>query len=301
MRIVITGSSGLVGSALVSALRGAGHDVFPLVRRADAGPGSGAWDPLAGKIDSTVLEGSDAVIHLSGDNLADGRWTAAKKRRIVESRVRSTTVLAEAISKLTSRPKIFLSASAIGFYGDRGAEILTEDSPLGAGFIADACRQWEAATAAAESAQIRTVHLRIGVVLTSNGGALEKMIPPFRMGMGGKIGSGRQYLSWITLDDLVAAVQHLLEKSRLAGAVNMVAPQSVTNEQFTKALGHALHRPTVMAMPAFAARLMFGEMADATILASARIVPRRLESDGFSFRYPELSGALAHLLREKGK
>jgi len=297
MKILVTGSSGLVGTALLAAIRSAGHQAIPLIRRTDAPAGAASWDPLADRMDSRIFAGIDAVIHLAGENLSHGRWTAAKKLRIAASRIQSTNLLAQTISQLQTRPRIFLCASAIGYYGNRGDEILSEDSPQGHGFIADLCEQWEQACAPAVAAGVRVAQLRLGVVLSTDGGALPQMLTPFRLGLGGVIGNGRQYVSWITLDDLIAAMLHLLDRSQLAGPVNLVAPQPVTNRQLTKSLGRALHRPTLLPLPAFAARLALGEIADELLLASTRVIPRRLLEDGFAFQYPDLDGALSHLLK----
>ncbi|MGA2230284.1 MAG: TIGR01777 family oxidoreductase [Tepidisphaeraceae bacterium] len=297
MKILVSGSSGLIGGALLKALSAAGHQAVPLVRTSHAPTaGAASWDPMADRMDAAVLADLDAVIHLGGENLAHGRWTAAKKVRIAESRVRPTGLLARTMAQLQRRPKIFLCASAIGFYGDRGDEILSEDSQVGKGYLPQVCRQWEAACAPAVEAGIRVVNMRFGVVLSAAGGALAQMVPPFRFGLGGNLGNGRQYVSWITLDDAIAAVMHLLEHSTFAGPVNVVAPQSVTNAQLTKALGRTLHRPTVFAMPAFAARLLLGEMADQLLLTSTRVTPQRLLGNGFVFGYPDIGEALAHLL-----
>lgn len=297
MRILVSGSTGLVGSALVPLLTSGGHEVVRLVRGA---PQPGArdihWDPDAGKLDEAALEGIDAVVHLAGESIASGRWTAAKKTRIRDSRVRGTRLLSEALARRQQPPRVLVSASAIGYYGDRGEELLTEDSPVGTGFLAEVCRDWEQATEPAAAKGIRVVNLRFGVILTPAGGALAKMLFPFRMGVGGKIGSGRQYTSWIALDDAIGAVQHALVNEAVRGPVNGVAPRPVTNLEFTKTLGRVLGRPTIFPMPAFAARLAFGEMAQELLLAGARVEPARLGQTGYRFRYPDLEGALRHLL-----
>jgi uncharacterized protein (TIGR01777 family) len=264
--------------------------------RAAAGPRAIAWDPAAGRIDAARLEGFDAVVHLAGEPIAEGRWNEAKKRRILESRVAGTRLLCETLARLSSPPRVLVCASAIGWYGDRGDETLTEDSAPGGGFLADVCRQWEAAADPARAKSIRVVHLRSGVVLTPAGGALNKMLTPFRMGVGGVVGSGSQWMSWIGLDDEIGAILHALVTESLSGPVNAVAPRPVTNREFTKTLGGVLGRPTVMPMPAFAARLVFGEVADALLLSSQRVQPARLEATGYRFRHPDLAGALAHLL-----
>ena len=296
MRVAITGSSGLIGSALVPSLAGGGRQVFRLVRGVVPGANCIRWDPSTGVRDGALLEGLDAVVHLAGENIAGGRWTARRKAEIRRSRVGGTARLAEALARLARRPKVLAVASAIGFYGDRGAETLTEESPGGNDFLAQVCREWEAAAGPAAQAEIRVVNLRFGIVLSPAGGALQKMLLPFKFGAGGRVGSGRQYWSWIALDDVVGAIQHALATEALAGPVNVVAPAAVSNAEFTRVLGRVLRRPAIAPLPAFAARLAFGEMADALLLASARVVPRRLQETGYSFRYPELEGALRHLL-----
>jgi uncharacterized protein len=296
MNILVTGASGLIGSALVSSLTSTGHAVTRLVRSPPK-PGERAayWDPMAGTIEASAFEGVDAVVHLAGENIAT-RWTAEKKRKIRDSRVRGTQVLCEALAQLAAPPKTLVSASAIGYYGDRGDAILTEDSGPGTGFLAEVCRAWEAATEPAQRSGIRVVQLRLGVVLSAAGGALAKMLPPFRLGLGGVLGTGQQYMSWIALDDVIGTIQHAILTDALQEPANAVAPQAVTNREFTKTLGQVLGRPTLFPMPAFAARLMFGEMADALLLASARVQPAKLLAAGYSFRYPELEAALRHVL-----
>jgi hypothetical protein len=286
-----------VGSEVVASLSASGHEVVRLVRRAPA-PGEKAvrWDPEAGRIDSGGLEGCDAVVHLAGENVGAGRWTAARKAAIRDSRVKGTRLLCDALANLARPPKTLVCASAIGYYGDRGEEVLTEESPPGAGFLPDVCREWEAAAEAAVRKGIRVVHLRIGMVLSPKGGALPRMLPPFRAGLGGVIGTGRQYVSWVVLDDLTGIVLHALSREELRGPVNAVAPRPVTNRELTEALGKVLSRPTLLPVPSFALRLAVGEMADPLLLASARVAPRRLEETGYRFRFPELRAALRHLL-----
>ncbi len=249
---------------------------------------------MASTMDGSPLEGTDVVIHLSGENLAEGRWTAAKKKRIRDSRICSTSLLSRTLAKLQQRPKVMICASGTGIYGNRGDEILTEDSSAGTGFIADVCREWEAAAAPAAAVGIRVIHMRLGIALARGGGALTKMLTPFRLGLGGAIGNGRQFMGWIAIEDVVGAVMHLIDKSQLAGPVNFVAPQAVTNREFSKTLGSVLHRPAILPLPAMAARLVFGEMAQELLLASERAEPRRLLTDGFVFQYQQLRGALEH-------
>jgi hypothetical protein len=296
MNILVTGAGGLVGRALVPFLTAGEHRVIRLVRsKAGSGAGDVAWDPTAGTLDRAALEGSDAVVHLAGENIF-GRWTARKKARIRDSRAKPTRLLCESLAQLSLPPRVLVCASAVGYYGDRGAEVLREESAPGDSFLAEVCREWEAATQAATDVGIRVVNLRFGMVLTPAGGALATMLLPFRLGLGGRFGSGRQFMSWIALDDLLEVVRHALTTEGLRGPVNAVAPTPVTNLDFTRTLGWVLRRPTVFSVPAFAARLVFGEMADALLLASARVEPARLQATGFRFRFPELEGALRHLL-----
>jgi uncharacterized protein (TIGR01777 family) len=293
MRVSITGATGLVGSALVPALVRDGHDVARVGRSSRA---QVRWDPDTGHVDPEAVAGRDAVVHLAGESIAAGRWTEARKARILESRSRGTRVLAEAAARADPRPDVLVCASAIGFYGDRGGEVLTEASPAGRGFLAEVCRAWEDACSPAREAGIRVVHLRFGMVLSPRGGALARMLLPFRLGAGGVVGSGRQWWSWVAQDDVVGAIRHALVTPPVDGPVNVAAPNPVTNAEFTSTLGRVLRRPTLVPVPALAARLAFGEMADALLLASARVLPRRLEETGFAFRHPLLEGALRHLL-----
>lgn len=285
MRVLITGSTGLVGSQLVPFLTTGGHDVVRL-RRGEV------WDPERGNVDTAALEGFDAVVHLAGENIASGRWTEDKKQRIRSSRVTGTRLLSEALARVKAKPRVLVSASAIGFYGDRGDEILTEQADAGDGFLAGVCRDWEAATAAAHEAGIRVVSLRTGIVLSPQGGALAKMLTPFRMGAGGVMGSGKQYMSWISIDDLVGVIHHSMMEDGAEGPVNAVAPDSVTNRQFTATLGRVLKRPTLFPLPRFAAKLALGEMADELLMSSARVST----NTSYEFRYPDLEPALRHLL-----
>jgi uncharacterized protein (TIGR01777 family) len=299
MKVLIAGSSGLIGTALTASLPQLGHQVTPLLR-GSAPNGSGAlrWNPETGEIDASRLEGFDAVVHLGGRNLASGRWTKALKASIRESRVRSTQLLSAALAKLREPPKVFLSASGVSIYGDRGAEILTESSSPGTGFLADVVREWEAATRPATERGIRVVNLRLGLVLSAHGGALGKMLFPFKLGLGGVVGRGDQYWSWIAIEDTVRAILHALATDTLSGPLNAVSPNPVTNREFTRALGAVLRRPTIFPLPAFVARMALGEMADEALLASARVLPARLAASGLKFAHEELSGALCSLLQK---
>lgn len=299
MIIAVTGSTGLVGTPLVAALEADGHQVRRLVRREVRDPEREIrWDPTAGQIDAEALAGVETVVHLAGESIAAHRWTEEFKSKVRDSRVHGTRLLCDTLAQLEHRPRVLCSASAIGYYGDRGEEAVDESSPPGRGFLADVCQQWEAATAPARDAGIRVVNLRIGVVLSPQGGALAKMLPPFKMGMGGVIGSGRQFISWVELDDLVSVIRFALTNVSLSGPVNATSPQAVTNQEFTKTLGHVLGRPTLFPMPAFAAKLAFGEMADEMLLGGARVEPSALSAAGFQFAYPDLEPALRHLLTD---
>ncbi len=295
MRIAVTGASGMVGSALTPFLTTGGHEVLRLVRR-EPGAGEIGWNPAEGRLEAADLEGLDAVVHLAGENIASGRWTSRQKQKIRESRVQGTRLLAETLARLERPPKVLVSASAIGFYGDRGDEVLDEQSSPGDNFLASVAKEWEDATSPASEAGIRVVCTRFGVILSPKGGALAKMLTPFRLGAGGNVGSGKQYWSWIALDDVVGAVHHALMTEELRGPVNVVAPEPLTNAEFTKVLGKVLHRPTILPVPAPAARLALGQMADELLLASARVEPARLRESGYEYRYPELEQALRHLL-----
>ncbi len=295
MKILISGSRGLIGSALVAALR-PGHEIIRLVR-GQARPGEIGWDPNTDEIDRAKLDGFDAVIHLAGENIASGRWTAARKARIRDSRLLGTRLLAETLAGLPHPPGVFISASAMGYYGDRGDEVLTEASSPGADFLARLCQEWEAAGAPAAARGIRVVHPRFGVVLSPAGGVLGKMLTPFKFGLGAITGRGTQWMSWIAIDDVTGALAYCLENGALNGPVNLVAPQAVTNRDFSKALGRVLRRPVIFPAPAFALRLALGEMADALLLASQRIEPTKLIKAGYHFSYPSLEAALQHLLQ----
>ncbi len=301
MKVAVTGSTGLVGSAMAERLRGEGHEVVRVVR-GGRGTGGGRirWDPDRGSIDAAAFEGLDAVIHLAGENISSGRWTAARKAAILDSRLKGTTLLCNALAGCSNPPKTLVSASAIGYYGDRGEDAVTEDSPPGIGFLPDVCREWEGACAPAARKGIRVVILRTGVVLSPEGGALRKMLPLFRAGLGGVLGSGRQYVSWITLEDLAGIFLHALAREELRGPVNAVAPQPVTNREFTEALARRLSRPAFLPVPAFALRLALGEMADALLLSGARVACRRLEETGYRFLHPGIGEALAALLGPRG-
>lgn len=289
--IAITGASGFVGSALRAHLQQLGHEVRRFVRNGQGAKDAIAWDPATGRIDLDAARGIDAVVHLAGENVAAGRWTKARKQAIRESRGPATEKLCRSLAQL-ERPPVMLSASATGIYGDRGEQLLDERSEIGQGFLADVAREWEAATAPLATRGARVCHLRIGMVL-GRGGALKKMLPPFRMGLGGPIGSGKQWTSWIAIDDLCAAIAFLLTNENARGPYLCVAPEPVTNREFTKALGRAVHRPAFLPAPAFALRLLFGEMADAVLLSSQRAMPRRLLDAGFRFAHGQLDEALA--------
>ena len=296
MKIVVSGSTGLIGSALAPRLVREGHDVVPLVRR-PVRPGERAffWDPATGKIDRAALEGVDVVVHLAGEPVF-GRWTTAKQQRIRDSRVNGTRLLSDAIAGLQRRPSVLLSASAIGYYGDRGDAELREGSAAGDDFLARVARDWEAATGSATKAGIRVHHLRFGVVLTPQRGGLAKMLPAFRVGLGGPVGSGNQYFSWIALDDTMNAIVHILATPSLAGAVNVTSPTPVTNRAFATTLGKVLGRPAVVPVPAFALRLVFGTDGAAMVQSGQRVVPARLLESGFHFRYDTIEAALRAVL-----
>ncbi|HEU5218424.1 MAG TPA: TIGR01777 family oxidoreductase [Gemmatimonadales bacterium] len=294
LRVAVTGASGLIGSMLVPALSAAGHEVIPLVRRT-AGAGEIQWDPCGTGPAPGALAGVSAVIHLAGENIAGGRWSESRKKAILESRKAGTRLIAEAVAGAGDGPKVLVSASAIGYYGDRGDEELTESSPPGTGFLPQVCQAWESATKSASDAGVRVVMVRTGLVLSRAGGVLQKMLAPFRLGVGGRLGSGREWMSWISMTDLIGVYRHALEGS-FTGPVNAVAPGAVRNEAFTEALGRALHRPTILPVPKTALRILFGQMADEAILASAHVFPVVLGTSGFRFRHPELEQALAHEL-----
>jgi len=287
----------MIGSALATSLAASGHRVVRLVRGGARGAAPEvSWDPAAGVVDAASLEGLDAVIHLAGENIGAKRWTAARKAAIRDSRSRGTRLLCETLARLDRPPKVLLCASAVGYYGDRGDETLDESAPRGVGFLAEVCGAWEAATEPAARRGIRVALLRFGVVLSASGGALPRMLVPFRLGLGGRVGSGRQWMSWVTLDDAVAAIRFALLESALERAVNVVAPEPVTNRTFTRILGRVLGRPALLPAPGFALRLALGEMAGELLLASQRVRPARLLEAGFEFRHADLEGALRHEL-----
>jgi uncharacterized protein (TIGR01777 family) len=296
MKVAVTGSSGLIGSALVAFLTSGGHEVRRLVRRAPRSDDEISWDPSAGELDPAALEGVDAVVHLSGENVAGGRWTDARKKRIRSSRIDSTRTLAGALASLKLPPRVLVSASAIGYYGDGGEAWVDESSPPAEDFLARVTVDWEQAAAPAAESGIRVTHPRIGVVLSPAGGALGKLLTPFRLGLGGVVGSGTQYMSWVALDDVLGALHHALVDDRMEGPFNLVAPEPVANREFTRTLGRVLGRPTPVPVPAFALKAALGEMAEATLLASSRVRPERLQSTGYRFRFPTLEEALRHLL-----
>jgi len=294
MNVMISGATGLIGSALIPELEAGGHAVTRL-SRSQSGPDTIRWDPEAGTIKGD-FEGTEAVVHLAGESIAQGRWSPQKKQQILESRVKGTRLLAEKISGLPTPPKVMVSTSAVGYYGDRGDEVLTEESSSGTDFLAGVCREWEAAAEPARQAGIRVVHPRIGVVLSPKGGALGTTLPIFKLGGGGKIGNGNQWLSWVALDDVVGSIVHALTNETVEGPVNVGSPNPMTNAGYTKVLGKVLGRPTVLPLPAPVIRVMLGEVADSLLLASGRMRPAKLEATGYEFRYPQLEGALRHLL-----
>jgi uncharacterized protein (TIGR01777 family) len=295
MNILVTGSTGLVGAALVARLTASGHRVLPL-RRGTVGSASEAvWNPETGQVHFPASFPLDAVVHLAGENIAQ-RWTPAAKARIRASRVDATRLLCEALVKLPPPPRVLVCASATGYYGDRGDEVLGEQSGSGTGFLAEVCQAWEQAAEPARRCGIRVVHLRLGVVLAHHGGALAKMLPAFRLGLGGRLGAGRQFWSWIVLEDLLRVIELALAETNLSGAVNAVSPAPVTNAKFTRSLARALRRPALLPMPAMVVKLLFGEMGREALLASARVRPPRLIESGFAFRFPELDAALVSAL-----
>lgn len=298
MQILVSGATGLVGRALSRRLEADGHVVRRMVRNASPHSSEAVyWDPAKGILSPDDLEGLDAVVHLAGEPIASGRWTEERKARIRDSRVLGTRLLCERLAACKQPPSTLIAASAMGYYGSRGDEVLTEDSAAGSGFLAEVCQAWEASTESARTADIRVVNLRIGLVLSASGGAMAKMLPPFKCGLGGTLGGGKPWMSWIHLDDLVGAIVHGLTIPELSGPVNGVAPSPVTNKTFTKTLGKVLGRPTILPAPTPVLRTLLGEMADEMLLASMRIKPDRLITSGYTFQFPELEGALRNLLK----
>ena len=294
-RVLVSGASGLIGAALLPELQKQGHEVFRLVRGAAAEENQIAWDPIQ-PLSPKQVSGFDVVIHLAGESIV-GRWSAAKKRRIRESRVLGTRHLAEALAEAAERPRVLIAGSAIGYYGDRGGEVLLEESAAGHGFLPEVCREWEAAAQVAEQAGIRVAHIRTGLVLSSKGGALAKMLTPFRMGVGGIVGNGHQWWSWIDMADEAGAILHILQTESLRGPVNLVAPNPATNAEFTKTLAAVLHRPAVFPVPAFVVRAVFGEMGKELLLASQKVEPGKLQGSGYRFRYSSLRASLEAALK----
>jgi uncharacterized protein (TIGR01777 family) len=301
MKILVTGSTGLVGNAVVSALTKGGHTVCRLLRSASTVAGGTkdgfnvAWNPAKGELGGAAV-GADAVVNLAGASIAEGRWTAGRKELLRTSRIDTTRALVTALAKMNARPKVLVSASATGIYGNRGDELLTEESKAGVDFLAGLAQEWEAEALKAEALGIRVVLARFGIILARTGGALAKMLLPFKLGIGGKLGSGKQWMSWVTLEDVVGILRLAIEKGEVRGAVNIVAPQPVRNAEFTKALATALHRPALLPVPSFALRLAMGEMADALLLSSQRATPSRLEQSGYRFVHADLMSALAAVL-----
>ena len=298
MKVLITGASGLIGRALETSLRRKGCEMLLASRKDPKLPHEIKWDAGNGFADPSRLEGVDAVVHLAGENISGGlRWTDDKKRAIRDSRVQGTRSVVDAMEAMAVKPKVFIASSAIGFYGNRGDEIMTESTSAGDTFLADVSKAWEAESRRAEDGGIRTVLLRTGIVLAKNGGALGTMLTPFKLGVGGVIGTGRQWMSWISLDDMVGVIEFCIEHENVRGAVNAVAPNPVTNEQFTEVLGEVLHRPTFLPLPTFAVNMVFGEMGDALLLASTRVVPQVLEEAGYKFEYTDIRTAIEHAVK----
>jgi uncharacterized protein (TIGR01777 family) len=296
MRWVISGASGFIGTALVRQLTADGEDVVTLVRRPPTSAGERRWDPERREIDPSALDGADVVVHLTGAGIGDRRWSEQRKKLILDSRVDSTTTLAREIARRDDKPRVWLSGSAVGYYGDTGEETVDESSPSGAGYAAEVVRQWEASTLAAEEAGVRVVHMRSGIVLSPEGATLGKLLRLFKFGVGGRLGSGRQWMSWIALADELAAIRFLAAHDDIAGAVNLTAPEPVRNAEFTKALARAVHRPAVFLVPSPALRAVFGGFADEGPLASQRVVPSRLEAAGFDFAFDDIDAALTAML-----
>ncbi len=296
MKIIVTGSTGLVGTQLVSFLEAESHIVSRLVRSENLGKGEIYWNPSKGVLEASQLEGFDAVVHLAGESIAGGRWTPQKKARIRDSRVDGTQLLCDVLSSLEHPPSVLISASAMGYYGNRGTEILTEESEIGSGFLSEIGGLWEEATAPAQTKKIRVVNLRFGLILSLAGGAFAKLLFPFRLGLGGRIGNGEQYMSWIVLEDVLQIIAHALKTETLQGPVNVGTPHPVTNSEFTKILGRVLSRPTVFPLPAFIIRTILGEMGEDLLLSSTRMTPDRLLKTNYTFQYPTLEKAFRYLL-----
>lgn len=297
MKVLITGASGLIGSELQKSFAAKGYDMLLASRKEPTDEHHIQWDIEDGFAEPEKLEGLDAVVHLAGESISAIRWTDEKKKAIRDSRVLGTRSVVDAISKLKQKPKVFIASSAIGFYGERGDEEVTESSAAGKTFLAETSREWEAESRRAEDAGIRTVLLRTGIVLSKDGGALGTMLMPFKLGVGGVVGSGKQWMSWISMDDHIAAINFAIENENLRGAVNSVSPNPVTNEEFTKTLGEVLYRPTFLPLPEFAVSMVFGEMGDALLLASTKVLPKRLEDAGFEFKYSDLKPAIEHAVK----
>lgn len=305
MRILVSGSTGFLGSALIETLVGQRHEIARLVRPAtkrETGSGAGtqsiAWDPVAGQFDSAGAEGADALVHLAGASIADGRWNAARKKLLGTSRIDATRHLFAALAKLQRPPRVVVAAAAIGYYGNRGEETLTEASAPGRDFLAGLCEKWEAETARASEFGARAVRLRFGIILAAHGGALPRMVTPFKLGAGGRLGDGRQWMSWVALSDVVSTIQYCLTNEGMTGPVNVVAPNPAQNREFTRVLAKTLHRPAIFPAPAFALRLALGEMADSLLLVSQKVVPSRLVDSGYRFQQPDLAEALAAALQK---
>jgi uncharacterized protein len=298
MKVLITGASGLIGNALQRSFREKGYEMLLASRSQPKGDNEIQWDVDAGFSEPERLEGIDAVVHLAGESISGLRWTDEKKKAIRNSRVLGTRSVVNAISKLQDRPRVLVAASAVGFYGERGEEELTESSSAGDDFLSAVAKEWESESRRAEDAGIRTVLLRSGIVLSKDGGALGTMLTPFKLGVGGVVGSGKQWMSWISLDDEIEIINFALENENLRGAVNAVSPNPVTNHEFTKTLGDVLYRPTILPLPEFAVSMVFGEMGDALLLASTKALPKRLLDAGFQFKYPSLKPAIEHAVNE---
>jgi uncharacterized protein (TIGR01777 family) len=300
MKVLISGGSGLVGTALTESLRSEGHTVALLVRPdGDTSAGDIRWDPASGFINTNAMEGADAVVNLNGASIGGGRWNSERKKILRSSRIDATRVLVDAFTRLKQKPQVFVSASAIGYYGNRGDEVLTESSTSGNDFLADTCRDWETEALRAQSSGIRTVVTRFGVILSATGGALTQMLPPFKLGLGGRLGSGQQWLSWIALEDVVGLLRAVISDEKASGPLNVVAPAPVRNSEFTQVLASVLHRPAILPAPAFALRLLLGEMADALLLASQQVHSERVPAATYTFRYENLEPALHAILSRK--